>query len=77
VIKPATVETWIYHLGGRRFVMAGGAGWVNMILFACHLLSENGYITLTAMTVGAYLTANTIEGFRGGKGGDGDKGTGK
>lgn len=49
--------------------MTMGAGLMNTLLFATKLLSENGYITLTGMTVGAYLAANTIEGFRGGKGG--------
>lgn len=41
--------------------MAQGAGLVNTLLFACRILSESGYITLTGMTVGAYLASNTIE----------------
>lgn len=50
--------------------MTMGAGITNTALFVFGLLTENGYITLTGMTVGAYLAANTIEGFRnGGKGG--------
>lgn len=64
MIKPSHVGAWIYGFGGRRFVMAGGAGVVNTLLFAAKILSESGYITLTGMTVGAYLAANTIESMR-------------
>lgn len=65
MINPKQVAAWLYGFGGRRFVMAGGAGLVNSLLFAARVLSESGYITLTAMTVGAYLTANTIESLKG------------
>ena len=75
MMKPETVQAWIYNCGGRRFVMAGGAGLVNTILFAAKILSESGYITLTGMTIGAYLAANTIEGMRKDKKGDKDAGT--
>lgn len=67
MMKPETAQAWIFHLGGRRFIMAGGAGVMNTILFACKILSESGYITLTGMTIGAYLAANTIEGMKNGK----------
>ena len=64
MINPKHVAAWIYGFGGRRFVMAGGAGMVNTLLFVFHVLSESGYLTLTGMTVGAYLAANTIESMR-------------
>lgn len=56
---------WLYALGGRRFFMTMGAGIVNTILFAWGVLSENGYITLSGMTIGAYVAANTFESWKG------------
>lgn len=64
MITPNQVSAWMFGLGGRRFLMTSGAGIVNSLLFANAFLSESGYITLTGMTVGAYLAANTIESLR-------------
>ena len=60
-MTPESVKNWIAALGGRRFLLVVGAGVVDSIFFAVALLSENGYITLTAMTVGAYITANVAQ----------------
>lgn len=70
--KPTKIEhgaeyvgAWIYGLGGRRFIMAMGAHFVNTALFVFKILSENGYIILFGMTIGTYLGANTIESMKG------------
>ena len=44
--------------GGRRFLLVIGASAIYTVLFALSFLSENGYITLQLITVGAYLGAN-------------------
>lgn len=66
-MEPKRLAEWIYCAGGRRFLMTVGAGVVNTGLFVCKCLSESGYINLTMATVGSYLAANTIEGWKNGK----------
>lgn len=47
--------------GGRRFTMTIGAGLVHTGLLVAGYVSEQTYLTLTLATVGAYLTANTMQ----------------
>lgn len=63
--RPARVAAWLYGLGGRRYVMTMGAAIVNTGLFVFKVLSENGYIILYGMTIGAYLGSNTLESIKG------------
>lgn len=64
-MTPEIVAAWMTALGGRRFLMTMGAASVNTVLFVCHTLSENGYLMAFYATIGAYIGANTIEGFKG------------
>ncbi len=60
-MTPETVKAYMTAFGGRRFLLVAGAGVADTALFAVAKLSESGFITLTAMTVGAYITANVTQ----------------
>lgn len=53
--------------GGRRFVLAMGAGITTTILQLLEKLDKDGntYMLVVLGTVGAYLTANTTQKIRG------------
>ena len=56
-----SVASLIADSGGRRFFLACTGGATSTLLFAFDLLTEGGYITLQLATIGAYITANTIQ----------------
>lgn len=60
-MTPAQFTEWREACGGRRFLMTMGANGVNTLLFACGRLSEQGYLTTFAATVGAYLLARHMQ----------------
>jgi hypothetical protein len=60
-MKPADVDAWVHALGGRKFLLVIGANAINTVLFACHTLSEAGYLTTFGSTVAAYLVTNHMQ----------------
>lgn len=54
-MTPQNFTAWREALGGRRFILSIGASIVNTGLFVAHILSEQGYLTTFAATIGAYL----------------------
>jgi hypothetical protein len=61
-MTPAAVNSWIVGLGGRRYLLTIGASAIHSLIFvATDKLSEGGYLTMMGMTIGAYLTANTMQ----------------
>lgn len=60
-MQPQQLKDWLSAAGGRRFLITLGAGLVHTTLLICRVLSQSNYLTLTIATVGAYITANTIE----------------
>lgn len=56
-MSPSQLVEWRNALGGRRFLMCMGAHFINTALFVVHFLSEQGYLTTFAATVGMYLGA--------------------
>lgn len=51
------LRDFICAAGGRRFIMCMGAHFINTALLITHYLSESGYLSTFALTVGAYLAA--------------------
>jgi hypothetical protein len=47
--------------GGRRFVLTVGASGLYTLLLVAGLITEDGYITLQMMTVGAFMAANSVQ----------------
>jgi hypothetical protein len=47
--------------GDEKFVMTAGAGVVNAAFFAAGILSENGYLTILAGTIVAYIMGKVVE----------------
>jgi hypothetical protein len=47
--------------GGRRFVLAVGAGIVYTILLVAGIVTEDAYIWLQGITVGAYMGASAMQ----------------
>lgn len=51
------LRDFIAAAGGRRFIMCMGAHFINTALLLAQRLSESGYLSTFALTVGAYLAA--------------------
>ena len=47
--------------GGRRFTLAIGAGIVYTILLIAGIVTEDAYIWLQGITVGAYMGASAVQ----------------
>lgn len=54
-------ETPLAPVGGRRFALTIACATLYTLLLIAGLLTENGYITLQMMTVGAYMAANSVQ----------------
>lgn len=50
-------------IGGRRFALTLGASFVYTILLFAGVISEDAYVTLQMMTVGAYMGASAVQHF--------------
>ena len=55
----------IISAGGRRFLLVVGFGIVYTVLLWFSKLDGNQYVTLQSLTIGAYLTVNTIQKIKG------------
>lgn len=60
-LTPPDMKAWREALGGSSFVMCMGAHCVNTILFATHVMSENGYLMTFNGTVVAFLAAASFK----------------
>lgn len=64
------VANWIPAVGGRRFILTVGSGFVNAILLWFGKLSSEAYTTIVLATTAVYIGANTAQKIKGK--GDGD-----
>ena len=60
-MTPERLRAWLDAAGGRRFVMAMGAGIVSTILFMLNKLTQGNYMMLQSGTILMYLAANNHE----------------
>jgi hypothetical protein len=56
-----TPEAPLAGYGGRRFVLTVAASLLYTLLLIADLLSQDAYVTLQMMTVGAYMAANSVQ----------------
>lgn len=56
-MTPKEFTAWRDALGGRRFLLTLGAGFVNTALRLFGFISESGYLELTGATVAVYIAA--------------------
>lgn len=49
------------HYGGRRFVLAISAGIVYTVLLVAGIVTEDAYIWLQGITVGAFMGASAVQ----------------
>lgn len=60
-MSAASLTAWREAAGGRRFILALGAGVVSTVLFIFGKLTEEHYMALQMGAVVAYLAANNHE----------------
>lgn len=60
-MTPEKLHAWLEAAGGRRFVMAMGAGVVSTLLFVFGKLTQGNYMMLQSGTILMYLAANNHE----------------
>lgn len=62
VPSPAALKAWLDAItGDEKFVLVLGCGVVNSILLWFGKLDQTSYVTLTTLTIGAYLTGKAVE----------------
>ncbi len=54
-------EAALAEYGGRRFVLAVGAGIVYTALLIAGIVTEDAYIWLQGITVGAFMGASAVQ----------------
>lgn len=60
-ITPAKLGQWLTSLGGRRFVLALGAGVVTSVLVWYGKITPEIYRDVVLGTVGMYIAGNTFQ----------------
>lgn len=55
----------IQSFGGRRFLLTVGCGLINTVLLWHGKLDTGSYTAIILGTVGAYITANTVQKVKG------------
>jgi hypothetical protein len=56
------LKAWLDAIAGdEKFIMVAGAGFVNALLLWFNKIDQGNYVTLTTVTIGAYLTGKAVE----------------
>jgi hypothetical protein len=54
-------KSWIESLGGRKFLITLGCGFVTSFLTYTGKINGEVYATVIVLTVGAYITGNAVQ----------------
>jgi hypothetical protein len=58
-----SLKEWLDAItGDEKFILVVGCGFVDTVLVWFGKIDQNNYVTLTALTIGAYLTGKAVEG---------------
>ena len=58
---PTPADVPFAPYGGRRFALAVGSGLVYTVLLVAGLITEDAYIWLQGISIGAFMAANSAE----------------
>lgn len=63
-VNPSNVERWLHAIGGRRFWLSVGAGFITSVLSWFEKITPEVYQNVILGTVGLYIAGNTVQKYK-------------